>query len=238
MEPRNELFAALSKAQVEFKKAVKDAANPFFKSNYADLESVIDAVRPALAKNGLCVIQSTDMLLPSERLVLKTILGHSSGQFVEGLYPINPVKNDPQGVSSAITYAKRVSLAAMVGAVATDEDDDAEASMGRNHQQPKQIIRAAVPSNTKEVDGNGIEVKREVVNHATVAKQSMQIGAVTEAQQKRLFAMAKKLNWTEEDRKKRLGLFGRTSSKDLTPQEYHQLTAEMEIEIAHMSNQP
>lgn len=217
MEPKNELFSALAKAQVEFKKAVKDAANPFFKSNYADLESVIDAVRPALSKNGLCVIQSTDFV--GEKLVLKTILGHSSGQFIEGVYPINPVKNDPQGVSSAITYAKRVTLAAMVGAVATDEDDDAEASMGRNHQtQPKQ------------------EPKKEVVNYAP--KASQQLGAVTEAQQKRLFAMAKKLNWTEEDRKKRLGLFGRTSSKDLTPQEYHQLTAEMEIEIAHMSNQP
>jgi hypothetical protein len=147
-----ELFQALAKAQKEFKPAVKDANNPFFKSKYANLEGVVDAVREALAKHDLCFIQKTKLAEGS--LVLETIVGHKSGSFISGEYPIKPVKEDPQAIGSAITYAKRYALAAMLGVVTSDEDDDGESAMGRGgesqqHQsQPPQVksFQASVKS--------------------------------------------------------------------------------------------
>jgi hypothetical protein len=117
------LAAALAKSQGAMKAAHKDASNPFFKSKYADLASVWEACRAALAANGLAVCQIID------GEALTTILLHSSGEWLAGTYPIKPVKNDPQGVGSAITYARRYALAAMAGVVA--DDDDGEAAQGR-----------------------------------------------------------------------------------------------------------
>ncbi len=126
------LAAALAKAQGDIKSAVKDATNPFFKSSYADLPAVVKACKAALSENGIAYIQTTDFL--EQDLWLETILTHASGEWISGRYPVRPVKNDPQGMGSAMTYARRYSLAAMVGVVAENEDDDAEAAHGRNPQ--------------------------------------------------------------------------------------------------------
>ena len=127
-----ELAAALAKAQGAIKSAVKDATNPFFKSQYADLPAIVKACKQALSENGIAYIQTTDFL--EGETWLETILAHSSGQWVSGRYPVRPVKNDPQGIGSALTYARRYSLAAMTGVVAENEDDDAEAAQGRTAQ--------------------------------------------------------------------------------------------------------
>lgn len=121
------LAAALSKAQATFKPAVKDAANPFFKSHYLSLAGAIEACRDALSSNGLAVVQAVDS--SADKLVLHTTLIHSSGEWIGSAYPINPVKNDPQGIGSATSYARRYSLMALVGLAA--EDDDGEAAHGR-----------------------------------------------------------------------------------------------------------
>lgn len=126
------LAKALAKAQGEIKSAVKDATNPFFRSNYADLPSVVKACKASLAANDIAYIQTTDFL--ESETWLETILAHSSGEWVSGRYPVRPVKNDPQGMGSAITYARRYALASMVGVVAENEDDDAEADQGRTAQ--------------------------------------------------------------------------------------------------------
>lgn len=122
-EQINELAAALAKAQGVMEGAKKDAENPFFKSNYADLASVWDACRKPLSDNGLSIVQ-----LVNDKL-LETILMHASGQWVRSTVPLNPVKNDPQGLGSCISYMRRYSLAAMVGVYQVD--DDAEAAMPR-----------------------------------------------------------------------------------------------------------
>lgn len=119
------LYEALAKAQGEMEHAKKDKTNPFFKSSYADLASVMDACRPALAKHGLCVVQTTDD--SADGLYLVTTLGHSSGAAVSGRLGIKPTKQDPQGVGSAMTYARRYALAAIVG-VGVEDDDGNEAS--------------------------------------------------------------------------------------------------------------
>jgi hypothetical protein len=121
------LAAALAKAQAVLIGAKKDAANPFFKSTYADLQSVWDACRQPLASNGLSVVQTMDMTEFGP--VLVTTLMHASGEWIEGRLPIWAVKQDPQGLGSAITYARRYALAAIVGIYQTD--DDAESAMDR-----------------------------------------------------------------------------------------------------------
>ena len=134
-EQINELATALAKAQGDLKGAKKDSKNPFFHSSYADLASVWDACREPLSKNGLSVVQTTDWVVGEEHcLLLLTTLLHSSGQWITGKLLIKPVKDDPQGLGSAITYARRYALSAIVGIAA--EDDDAESAMGRKGNPP------------------------------------------------------------------------------------------------------
>jgi hypothetical protein len=132
------LAEALSKAQGSIKGAAKDTENPFFKSRYADLASVWDACREALTANGLSVIQTTDDGV--EGVTVITTLAHSSGEWMRGRLTMKPVKNDPQGIGSTITYARRYALAAMVGVA--PEDDDGNSASGR---QPNGTTVAASP---------------------------------------------------------------------------------------------
>ena len=121
------LATALHKAQGQIKHAIKDAANPFFKSRYADLVSVWDAIRDAFQANGLSVSQMPDM--DGEKPVLVSILMHVSGEYLESRILLNPAKNDPQGIGSCISYYRRYSLQAIAGVCA--DDDDGEAAHGR-----------------------------------------------------------------------------------------------------------
>jgi ERF superfamily len=120
------LAEALSKAQGAMKNAIKDSANPFFKSKYADLASVSDACRAELAANGLAIAQLPTMR--DGKMVLEYVLMHASGEFIGSEIEMTPVKSDPQGIGSAITYARRYTLAGITG-VAT-EDDDGNAASG------------------------------------------------------------------------------------------------------------
>ena len=120
------LAAALSKCQGMLSHAVKDATNPHLKSRYADLASCINAAKEPLSQNGLAVIQAT--AIQDGKTVLVTTLCHSSGEWVKSVYPVNPVKVDPQGMGSAITYARRYSLSAIIGLAADDDDGQAASS--------------------------------------------------------------------------------------------------------------
>jgi hypothetical protein len=95
-----------------------------------------------LTRNGLSVVQSFDET--PQGLVLRSLLTHESGQWIESVYPIKPVKNDPQGFGSAATYARRYALAALVGVV-QDDDDGNDASMKAPYSsQPGEVSREAV----------------------------------------------------------------------------------------------
>jgi len=144
------LALALSKAQAQMKPAVKDKNNPFFKSKYADLSSVWDSIREPLSKNELSVIQTTN--IDAERgAVLVTVLAHSSGEWIRSQYPINPVKNDPQGFGSAVTYARRYSLAALVG-VCTDEDDDGAAASNNGNGGQREAYKNEINERLSAID--------------------------------------------------------------------------------------
>lgn len=124
----SELAASLAKAQGEMKVAGKDKENPYFKTKYADWESVVSASRPALSKNGLAV----DMDLTTEddgATYLHCTLLHTSGQFIESRVRFTPPKNDIQSMASYNTSLKRLVYCNMVGVVVGDEDDDGEAAV-------------------------------------------------------------------------------------------------------------
>jgi hypothetical protein len=133
----NELATALSKAQGEMQAAIKDKVNPFFKSAYADLGSIWDAARPVLSKYGLCVMQTTELDNSRNQVIMVTTLAHTSGQWMKSYLPLNPTKNDSQGMGAAITYLRRYSLSAIVGVVC-DDDDDGETAVGRGKNQNTQ----------------------------------------------------------------------------------------------------
>lgn len=125
-----DLAIALSKAQAENGTVHKDAKNPFFKSNYASLAQVWETVRPALTTNGLSVVQ-----LPSHDesgYYVESMLIHSSGQWIKSRLYMKPVKEDPQGIGSLISYARRYALQSLVMVCSDDLDDDGEMAMGRS----------------------------------------------------------------------------------------------------------
>lgn len=123
-EQINELAAALSKAQGAMQNAVMNRTNPHFKSKYADLSSVLDAIRGPLSANGLSTTQT--MHIREGHMILRTMLLHTSGQYIVSEYPL-PMTGRPQEMGSAQTYARRYSLAALV-CNASDEDDDGNAA--------------------------------------------------------------------------------------------------------------
>jgi hypothetical protein len=118
------LIPALLAAQSEFQPAVKNAVNPAFKSKYVTLDAALDAVSGALVKHGVWLAQQTDVT-ETGAMILTTKLIHSSGEWIGCLYPISPVKSDPQGVGSALTFARRYSLMALVGIAPEDDDGNA-----------------------------------------------------------------------------------------------------------------
>lgn len=117
---------ALSKAQAKITGAVADSANPFFKSKYADLSSVMTAIRIPFAENGLSYTQGCR--LDGNSWVLSTTLLHSSGETLSFDYPVICAKqNDPQAFGAAVTYARRFSLSAIAGVSQVDDDGNTAA---------------------------------------------------------------------------------------------------------------
>ena len=113
-----EIGKALSNFHNSMGKIMKSETNPFFKSKYASLPNILDAIQAPLFESGLVFLQ-----MPDEDK-LTTILIHSeSGEFFQSSYAMHPTKNDPQGIGSAITYARRYALCAILG-LNVDEDDD------------------------------------------------------------------------------------------------------------------
>ena len=119
-ESITKIMPAFLGAQSKFAPAVKGKDNPFFKSKYVPLDAVIDAVAPALRDHKIVIMQQTDT--EEGRTVLITKLIHESGEWIAGRYPVHPIKSDPQAEGSALTYARRYALMALVG-IAPEDDD-------------------------------------------------------------------------------------------------------------------
>jgi hypothetical protein len=128
-----ELAVALCKAQSEIKAASKDRANPFFNSRYATLDAIWEACRGPLTSHGLSVLQGASSA--GKTVTVTTMLLHTSGQWVKSPLTLDGKDASPQAVGSAITYARRYGLGAMVG-VTAEEDDDANAAQPSAPKRP------------------------------------------------------------------------------------------------------
>lgn len=150
------LASALCKAQEEMGGAVKESKNPFFKSDYADLTSVIKAIKEPFANNGLSYTQ-----FPTNdegRIGVVTMLMHESGEYLEHSYTLPTTKADPQSAGSAITYARRYALQSIAGIPTAD--DDAESAMIRNNQSKTAVMSPEQAAEIKALLAeHGVDVK-------------------------------------------------------------------------------
>ena len=132
-ESITDLATALCLAQAEMGGAIKDSNNPFFKSSYADLTSVIKVIKEPFAKYGLSFVQLPVTSAGGNGIGVSTMLMHKSGQWLQSEYLLPMDKVTPQGAGSAITYARRYALQSLVGIPSVD--DDSEMAMYRNEDK-------------------------------------------------------------------------------------------------------
>ncbi len=134
------LAAALVQVQGTVEGAVKGKANPAFKgTKYADLSAVWEACREQLVANGLTVVQFPGEMVEN-RMTMTTQLSHESGEWMRGTLSIPLSKVDAQGYGSAVTYARRYALAAVVGVCPEDDDGNAASQRGPAQQQQQQPV--------------------------------------------------------------------------------------------------
>jgi len=155
------IVPALIAAQAAYKPAVKDAMNDHFRSRYVTLDGVLDAVGDALRSQGIAVMQQTYLESASREgdpdgLMLRTRLVHTSGEWVAGFLPVRPVKDDPQGMGSALTYSRRYGLMTLVGIAPEDDDGQAGSAPAKaapaKRPPPKAAPAApAVPAEVKDL---------------------------------------------------------------------------------------
>ncbi len=191
-ESLEHIAPALIAAQGMIQGAIKDANNPFFKSSYADLESCWDAVKPALQANGLAIVQ-TMSFVPEAGPSLITMLLHSTGEYISGEQPVCAKTNTPQDMGSAITYARRYGLSAIVGLIQVDDD-------GHAATKPK-AEGTPDPQGTSTADPN----------------------LISEAQLKRLFAIQKKVQMPDANLKVIAAEMGIKSRNSIPKDKYNDL---------------
>lgn len=156
------LSISLAKFQEKVKNPANTAKNPFFKSKYAPLDEVLNTVRPILSECGLSIIQAPSG--DGEYITVTTLLLHESGEWIEPEpLTLKADKATAQGAGSAITYARRYSLSAILGISSEDDDDGNYAS----------------------------EQKKQKSNKSKVNKSKQAKGTISAKQQKRMFALAK-----------------------------------------------
>jgi hypothetical protein len=172
-ESIKQIAEALVSAQKEIRFAAKDSTNPHFKSKYANINSVIEAVKKPLNDNNIAILQS---LSPSDdnKLHLTTRLLHSSGEWIEDTAVCPIQKQDPQGLGSAISYIRRYSISSLCALYADDDDGQSAALNAADYLQ-----KIAHSQTLEELQTNYNFVMGEVKNDRTLSKM------VIEAKDKR-----------------------------------------------------
>lgn len=136
------IIGALHKVQGELRGVTKDARNPHFKNTYASLEAVIEAAKPALQSNELTFVQAPGAI-NDKGLEVTTTIFHSSGEWISSTLTVPLAKQDAQGVGSAITYACRYSLMAMLGLPPVDDDGESAKVADKPKLNAQESIRVA-----------------------------------------------------------------------------------------------
>jgi hypothetical protein len=192
---------------LEVKIIEKDAKNPHFKNQYASLDTIVDEVRPLLAKHGLVMMQFPGG--DGEKFTLRSMLLHESGEWIES-EPITmrPVKNDPQGIGSCSTYARRYSLSAMLS-LNTGDDDDGNGASGDPVKTPYKAPASPVQPS-----------QPYTPNQQNAASQSSSNAtkSITDNQVKLVHTLKSRKHITDEDFRRMIAEYsdGNTETKQLT----------------------
>lgn len=142
-----QLLTALIKAKADFLPIKKDKINPHFKSRYADLDSILSACEPALLINGLVLSQTIE--LTESGMILLTTLWHESGESLISKYAL-PQISDSQKFGSALTYARRYAVSALLS-VTADDDDDGNSSQSAPSKPQTSSERASLMQESKDL---------------------------------------------------------------------------------------
>jgi hypothetical protein len=145
---------ALVTAQSGIKAAIKNAKNPHFNSDYADLEAVIDAVKSALNGAGISILQGVSGDEGGRFVRVDTRLLHTSGEWIEDSCIVPTSKADAQGAGSAITYGRRYGLQSLVGLPAEDDDGNAASQAAKASSPTRQPRKPEQPQASKPASGD------------------------------------------------------------------------------------
>jgi hypothetical protein len=137
------LMDALAKAQGAMPAPLKNKKNPHFGSMYADHAAVVECSKPHLAANGLAIVQGNGF--KDERVVITTLLGHSSGEWIRTRLSIRPDKPTAQGIGSTVTYGRRYGHCAILNMAPDDDDDGNGASPAPKKQDEPKPQNVAKP---------------------------------------------------------------------------------------------
>jgi len=236
------LAQALVKAQLAMRPAKKSSENPYFKSSYADLSAVWEVAQKPLADNGLAVMQPISSTVDGRSVHVTTLLVHVSGEWVSSTFTLTPKADkaepfiSPQALGSAVTYGRRYALAAMLGIVS--EDDDGEGAEGRgNHKlaarPAPQYSRPPVAQVDQQPEPPAPEWTPE--QHTARQKQLTEQqyapkpnpanadNPISVAQQKRLFALAKEADWSNDELRDFIARCGYEHTKDILRKDYEDI---------------
>jgi hypothetical protein len=178
-ETLSKLAPALVKAQSAMAGATKSADNPFFKSKYANLEEVIRVVKTAFGDQGLSFVQFP--ISGEGTAGVETIIMHESGEFISNEFLLKCSKSDPQGMGSAITYARRYGLQSACGIPSEDDDGNAASATTpkKPAMQPAEAIKLLKSAKTLDTLGKcwqaltiDIQQSAEVINTKNELKSS------------------------------------------------------------------
>ena len=168
-ESISKLAPALCKAQVLMAGATKTQANNFFKSKYANLEEVIRVVKAAFEANGLSFVQFP--ISGEGTAGVETIILHESGEFISNEFMLKCAKSDPQGMGSAITYARRYGLQSACGIPSEDDDGNAASA-----PTPPMTKERAIELLTQAVDGAALKAAWGIIAKEPIAKNEDIVG--------------------------------------------------------------
>lgn len=196
------MIADLIKAQKELKPVLRKGNNPHYNSDYAEYETVITEIKRVLNSHNMWISHPTHF--EGEKLIMETIVVHTSGEWVSTELPVINKAGTDQGLGSSITYTKRYSSEALMGVSTTGDDDGNAATFAA--------------------------VKTETARPQTSYKDNQHyLTLVTEAQIKRLFAIANKYSWSADRIKEYMKFHYKTEhTKDLTKQNYDLLIGAIE----------
>lgn len=172
------ILPALIAAKGKFTAAKKDTENAFFKSKYATLDTVIEAVNGALLEQNIAIIQPT--VIREGATVLITRFYHVSGQWMGSEYPVYAVKKDPQGEGSALTYARRYALMALAG-IAPEDDDGNSATKAVQAQKQTPSVRAGKPQDGMSLEDMPEERQAVIKDYAEAITSYCKAGDVSAA---------------------------------------------------------